>query len=264
MKEKYSDKDYNNLKGLLSPSKLDILLNLYSSPKTSRQLYEEISKSKSTIIHNLEDLSKEKIIKRQDKKYAITSKGIILTKKIMNMINNMAFLNRYSDFLDNHDDITLPEDMINHMYLWNDSTLLVSDEINYSAVMNEFNSLLSNSKKIIMITPTYSDEHLKIILDALEEKRGCYTLITNKAFTDSLKKSPCMSQFSQLEKKGQVKLIECELNSSLNCIITCSDCFASIILFNNGVDDDSKMLVQKDKEKIEKLNRIIEYNMLNF
>lgn len=264
MKKDYYEKNYENVRKLLSPSKLEILLKLYYAPKTSKQLDDQIFKSKSTIIHNLEDLRDEKIIEKHDKSYSLTSKGILLFKKIINIIKNMEFLNNYSDFFNQHDDIRLPEDLQNHLYLWENSQVLVSDEINYSIVMNEFNKLLTSSNYITMITPIYSDEHLAVILDTIEYNGGKYNLITNKTFTNFLDKSKFKDKFIQLEKNNQIKLTEYDLDSSLNCIITCTDYFASIIPFHSGVGDDSQMLVQMNEDKIKKLNSLIEYNKLNF
>ena len=207
-----------------------------------------LEKPSATILHGLKELENKNLIRKSQKYYELTSNGYLLTTNMVKLIENWYSINKNKEFWNNHDISDIPEDILKNMYLLKDAEYEYSTTSDLSNAFNKYIKLISQSTKLKIIMPIYSENHLKHIIRLLEEnKLKKLELIVNQRIYDSIK------QNSQL-KKGLIKnnkvKIKC-VNRNLKIFLTCSDEFMSLTLFfKDGHYDDSQILIAKDKNAL--------------
>lgn len=245
--------------------RIKLLLSLYESDKTVKELKNNLDKTESNILHYLKDFEDKQIVEKYNDNYTLTSNGYLIIRHISRLFKNWNSINNNIDYIDEHVESNMPVDLIMNVDIWGDAELVTSSHLDYNRAIHIYKDLVINSKYLKVILPILSIYHLEAILRSLDENQGKLDLITSKFIVKRIRGSILGSLFSKLEKKGQINVCYTSSHTLLNKFLTCTENVASLFLFyENGNCDDSEMLIVKDKQKVKRLNNIIDYNKFNF
>ncbi|MDO5852390.1 MAG: ArsR family transcriptional regulator [Methanobacteriaceae archaeon] len=261
-----NDLSYDIIHYFLNGSfKIKILMELYESKKTVKELKKNLKKSESNILHYMSNLEKYEIIEKNKNEYTLSSKGYLLIKHIIKLYDNWESINKNIDFLDEHADPNLPIELNLNIDIWKSAELIISSHLEYDKAIRIYEESIFKSKDIKIILPIFSKPHLKIILESLKKNHGNLNIITSKFIITLIAESELGTLFSQLKSNKQITIWYTSSHNNLNKFLTCTENFAALFLFyENRNCDDSEMLFLTDKKSIEKLNDLIDKNKFNF
>lgn len=235
--------DFNYLKFILaSEIRLKLLLSLYESNKTIKELESESNKKSANISRGLNDLKSCKLITRlPDKKYAITSIGFLFAKNLQNLVSNFENIDNQERFWEDHSIKSIPNRFLKDISSFSGVSSVKSSITEFAKPINVYLDNIKKSTDICMILPVFSKIFMDSIYEALIDHEGHLDLLTTKTIHDLIVKSDSENYFKALvrDKKIDYYIVE-DLS---NIFFTVSDKFASIFLFyDDSVFDNSEML----------------------
>ncbi|WP_296872079.1 winged helix-turn-helix domain-containing protein [uncultured Methanobrevibacter sp.] len=243
--------DFNYLKFILaSEIRLKLLLSLYESNKTIKELESESNKKSANISRGLNDLKSCKLITRlPDKKYAITSIGFLFAKNLQNLVSNFENIDNQERFWEDHSIKSIPNRFLKDISSFSGVSSVKSSITEFAKPINVYLDNIKKSTDICMILPVFSKIFMDSIYEALIDHEGHLDLLTTKTIHDLIVKSDSENYFKALvrDKKIDYYIVE-DLS---NIFFTVSDKFASIFLFyDDSVFDNSEMLFIEEQSGI--------------
>ena len=243
--------DFNYLKFILaSEIRLKLLLSLYESGKTIKELESESNKKSANISRGLNDLKSCKLITRlPDKKYAITSIGFLFAKNLQNLVSNFENIDNQERFWEDHSIKSIPNRFLKDISSFSGVSSVKSSITEFAKPINVYLDNIKKSTDICMILPVFSKIFMDSIYEALIDHEGHLDLLTTKTIHDLIVKSDSENYFKALvrDKKIDYYIVE-DLS---NIFFTVSDKFASIFLFyDDSVFDNSEMLFIEEQSGI--------------
>ena len=243
--------DFNYLKFILaSEIRLKLLLSLYESNKTIKELESEFNRKSGNISRGLNDLKSCKLITRlPDKKYAITSIGFLFAKNLQNLFSNFENIDNQERFLEDHSIKSIPNRFLKDISSFSGVSSVKSSITEFAKPINVYLENIKKSTDICMILPVFSKIFMDSIYEALIDHEGHLDLLTTKTIHDLIVKSDSENYFKALvrDKKIDYYIVE-DLS---NIFFTVSDKFASIFLFyDDSVFDNSEMLFIEEQSGI--------------
>lgn len=263
----YNQNSFEELQYFLTSTfRVEVLLELYESDKTVKDLKEILNKSESNILHYLKDFEEKELVERNKEDYSLTSKGFFIIKHIVKLISNWETINSNVDFWDVHLYDNSPLSFILNMDLWDTSKIVQNDNLDYNKPSHIYHDLILESKHIKIMLPVLSTYHLDSILTSVEKNDGSLDLITSNILLKNIYASEFHERFFKLKGKGKIRVYVIKQGGKLNKFFTCTENFSSLYLIHdNGIYDDSLMLLNEDKHSVKKLNKLFDSykNMLN-
>lgn len=250
--------EFSGIKYILtSGMRSRLLLCIYQNPKNLDDLRNELRKPSATILHGLKELETINLVKKVRKTYELTSNGFLLTTNMVKLIENWYSVNRSKNFWNSHDLSQIPEDMLKNIYLLKEATYISSTTSDLSNAFNAYIDLISKSKKLKIILPIYSENHLKYLIELLDKnKLESLELVINEKVLNSLKRNEILEKILFHDDKVNIKC----LNQELKLFLTYSDDFMSLTLFfNDGHYDDTQILIGQDKNAIKWAKSLSKY-----
>ena len=256
----FNQKSFEDIQYFLTGSfRVEILLELYESDKTVKDLKEILNKSESNILHYLKDFEEKELIERNKEEYTLSSKGYFIIRHIVKLISNWGSINANLDFWDNHLYDNLPLPFVLNMDLWDNSKIIANDNLDYNKPSHIYSDLISHSKYIKVILPVLSAYHLNAILSSVENNNGKLDLITSNLLLKNLYTSEFHERFFKLKSQGKIRVWSTKQSKNLNIFLTCTENFSSLYLIHdNGVYDDSKMLLNDEESNVKKVNELFD------
>ncbi len=256
----FNQESFDNIQYFLTSSfRIGLLLELYESNKTVKNLKDTLNKSESNILHYLKDLQEKEVVKRNNECYTLTSKGYLIVRHIIKFINNWDSINSTLDFWNNHVDASLSLSSILNISLWDTGELVTKDNLDYNKPSTVYTELISKSKYIKVILPVLSIYHLDAILSSLENNGGTLDLVTSNILLRNIYSSDLKERFFNLRANGQIKINATLPGTKLNKFWTCTENFSALyLIFDTGLYDDSIMLLTKDISRVNKLNELFD------
>jgi len=256
----FNQKSFEELQFFLtSDFRVEILLELYESDKTVKELKEILNKSESNILHYLKDFEEKELIERNKEIYTLTSKGFFTIKHIVKLISNWETINSNLDFWDSHLYDNLPLPFVLNMDLWDTSEIIKNDNLDYNKPSHVYHDLMFKSKYIKIMLPVLSTYHLDAVLTSIEENDGHLDLITSNILLENIYASEFHERFFKLKGKGKIRVYVVKQGGKLNKFLTCTENYALLYLIHdNGIYDDSIILLNEDKSNVEKLNKLFD------
>jgi predicted transcriptional regulator len=164
----FNQSSFEDIQYFLTASfRVEILLELYESNKTVKNLKEILNKSESNILHYLKDFEEKELIERNKEEYTLSSKGYLIIRHIVKLISNWGSINANLDFWDDHLYDNLPLSFVLNMDLWDNSIIITNDTLDYNKPSHVYSDLISSSKYIKVILPVLSTYHLDAIFIVL-------------------------------------------------------------------------------------------------
>lgn len=242
--------DFITVRFLLASKMRPLLLLLLSEQDYDLNAFrEELDKPSASILHGLKELERINLIKKNFKRYSLSSKGVLCSANLKKLFKDLYIFEINRDFWLNHSIDSIPPDSFKNTYLLKDSVFVESDEHNLSKSFTKYLDLLSNCGDMEIILPIFLEEHLEIILENLENGDNLL-LITNEDVLSSLKKSKYYAELVDFSKKGQI--IIRKVDYDLKIFLTICDDFMSLSLFfKDGLYDNSCFILNEYSEGIE-------------
>ncbi len=256
----FNQSSFEDIQYFLTASfRVEILLELYESNKTVKNLKEILNKSESNILHYLKDFEEKELIERNKEEYTLSSKGYLIIRHIVKLISNWGSINANLDFWDDHLYDNLPLSFVLNMDLWDNSKIITNDTLDYNKPSHVYSDLISSSKYIKVILPVLSTYHLDAIFTSVENNNGKLDLITSNLLLENLYASEFHERFFKLKEEGKIRVWSTKPGRKLNKFLTCTENFSSLyLIYDNGVYDDSVMLLNEEKNNVKKLNELFD------
>ena len=241
--------DFITVRFLLASKMRPLLLLLLSEHEHDLNAFrEELDKPSASILHGLKELERIHLIKKNFKKYSLSSKGVLCSASLKKLFKDLYIFEINRDFWLNHSIESIPPDSFKNTYLLKDFVFVESDEHNLSKSFTKYLDLLSNCGNMEIILPIFLEEHLEIILENLENGDSLL-LITNEDVLSSLKKSKYYEDLVDFSKIGQV--IIRKVDYDLKIFLTICDDFMSLSLFfKDGLYDNSCFILNEYSDGI--------------
>lgn len=163
--------DPNELMRLAVCSELrkNILVYLNDGEKSLREMREEMNVSSTTAIHALKDLEKSNLtFQDQDKKYALTNTGKIISLKLSDFSD--AALKKHERFWLEHDMSGIPVHLMGKIGWLKDSVLFTDTELDIFKVHSNFINLLKDAKEIKGFSTIFVPEFATLFEELIQEK----------------------------------------------------------------------------------------------
>lgn len=256
--------DFNYLKFILSSeTRLKLLLSLYESSKTVKELESEFNRKSGNISRGLNDLKSCKFITRlPNRQYAVTSIGFLFAKNLQNLSSNFDNIDNQERFWEDHAIKSIPNRFLKDISSFSGVSSVKSNITEFAKPINVYLENIKESTDICMILPVFSKIFMDSIYEALIDHEGHLDLLTTKTIYDLIVKSDSDNYFKALvrDKKIDYYIVE-DLS---NIFFTVSDKFASIFLFyDDSVFDNSEMLLVDEESGIDDAYRFY-YSYKNY
>lgn len=256
--------DFNYLKFILSSeTRLKLLLSLYESSKTVKELESEFNRKSGNISRGLNDLKSCKFITRlPNRQYAVTSIGFLFAKNLQNLSSNFDNIDNQERFWEDHAIKSIPNRFLKDISSFRGVSSVKSNITEFAKPINVYLENIKESTDICMILPVFSKIFMDSIYEALIDHEGHLDLLTTKTIYDLIVKSDSDNYFKALvrDKKIDYYIVE-DLS---NIFFTVSDKFASIFLFyDDSVFDNSEMLLVDEESGIDDAYRFY-YSYKNY
>ena len=241
--------DFLTVRFLLASKMRPLLLLLLSDKEYDlNDFREELNKPSASILHGLKELERINLIKKNFKKYSLSSKGVLCSASLKKLFKDLYIFEINRDFWLNHSIESIPIESFKNTYLLKDSVFVESDEHNLSKSFTQYLELLSNCGNMEIILPLFLEELLEIILENLVNGDHLI-LITNEEVLSSLKKSKYYDDLIDFSKKSQ--LIIRKVDYDLKIFLTICDDFMSLSLFfKDGLFDNSCFILNEHSDGI--------------
>ena len=243
--KKQQTQEFSSIKYILtSGMRSRLLLSLYNNPQNLDDLRKKLKKPSATILHGLKELETINLVKKVQKYYELTSNGFLLTTNMVKLIENWYSVNRSKLFWNSHDLSYIPEDM----YLLKDAEYINSTTSDLSNAFNAYISLISQAKRLKIILPIYSENHLKHLISLMNKnKLESLELVITEKILNTIRENNLFNENLLHNKKVRVRCIY----SDIKLFLTYSDNFMSLSLFfKDGHYDDSQILIGSDENAL--------------
>ncbi len=241
--------EFKHVKYILTSSmRTRLILVMYEGPQNLEELRKELTKPSATILHGLKELETINIVKKNQKQYQLTSNGFLLATNLVKLIDNWYSLNKNKKFWNIHDLKDIPDEILKNIYLLKDAQYINSTTSDLSNAFNSYIKLISGARKLRIILPIYSENHLKHIISLLNDNQlKQLELIVSDDIMNSIKRNSYFRK--SLVNNKKVSIINIKKN--LKLFLTYCDEFMSLTLFfKDGHYDDSQILISKSIESI--------------
>lgn len=246
----FTSQSYDSIKYILnSEIRLNILLELTQKPLNVEDLQKILKKQETNILRSLRELEELNLIeKNNNKKYSLTSSGYLACRNLEVFIENWMVSDKFNKYWNTHALNSTPIQFSRYLYLWKDAKLINADSINYAKTLEIFKEKISNQKNLKIILPIFSKYHIEAIINSLENNDGYLKLITSKNIYDKILESEFSDKFKKLRENDQIKtyITDDDIHQIFYTIV--DDCALLTLFYNDGIYDDSSILVDEKKE----------------
>jgi predicted transcriptional regulator len=224
------------------------MLSLLSGEKKLSELKAEVDIRETSILHALKEFENLNLTSKTSGTYRLTSLGLIEAQICKDSVAAAQTLEEFKDFWLYHDVVHIPKNLILQIGALKDSFLIRTDTLDLGKVYSTFLEILSESKKILGISPIYHPDYVKAIGSMLEQGT-CVELILTSAVLNKTLSTVKVEQFQDAFASGLLKIC---LQENLKVALTITEKNFSLGLFSLGGEyDDRTDLVSVSPEAIQ-------------
>jgi predicted transcriptional regulator len=256
------------LKILRSEIKTNILLNLYKKKMALAELRAEVGSRDTTILHALKDLEDLKLTDKFERKYMLTTLGIMEAVILQGYSITTETLSKFRDFWLQHEIKTIPPQLQRRIGDLYDSILIKNESSELAKVHENFLKILQNSKKIIGISPIFHPEWMGAFSYVLSQGASVELILTGEILEKIMKsielpitKKEERELLTNYLKKERLKIF---LNEAPRVALTITENAFTMGLFNqSGEYDYSVDLVSFEHQALEWGRDLFQYFLKN-
>jgi predicted transcriptional regulator len=214
-----------------SEVRLEILLSLNEAPKTLSELKSETSRRNTTILHALNDLSEINIVTQEEKKYKLTTIGILESTQLKNSVDMAETLQKFQNFWLMHNISEIPKKYLLQIGVLKNAALIKAEDTHIGKVHERYLDLMKSSKYVKGISPVFHPDFLNLYQSLLNEGTEIELILTNDIIEEILSQID-VSELSRFILNKQLTIFQKE---KLPVALTVTDKVISLGLFSiNG------------------------------
>ena len=149
----YDDDAYHELRiEICSAARRALFLSLLDREKSLSDLRDEFGKSLPALIHSLQELEKGNlVVKDARRKYALTSVGRVMARRLIDAHHAMAVFNTYKTFWLEHDFSSIPDHLLGHIGCLYGATLIEAEPSEPLSALDAFIRLLEGARTLRLL-----------------------------------------------------------------------------------------------------------------
>ena len=230
-----------------SEKRENLLILLKDGPRTLEEIRTLLNVTSSGMIPQIRKLEERNLVQRVGKTYSLTDIGLIVTGTLFPLVKTSEFIDKYEKFLDEHDIMAIPPNMLNRIHEMVNSNLMESKISELYEPHKEFMKFIPLSRKFLGIAPVFHHSYPPLFL-ALAERGNEVSILLTKEVFEKVKNEHgvALSRFIGLyNAKVSVSIENIRLASAV------TDNFVSMSLFfKNGGYDSQRELASSDPAAI--------------
>ncbi len=237
-----------------SERRKDIIYLLLDGPITLRELTNHFGIKASGLIPRIRELECKNLVVKDDGKYRLSNKGIILVKKLQMMYNLTKLLEENERFLNEHDLVSIPINLLCRIDEIGNYKQIISGVDNMHAPRHEIFDNLSRSKFIACISPIFDIDYPEFFL-SIARQNVQVSIITTEAILEKIEKdhADALQQYLKCDNARMYAISDARLAFAV------TDAFISISLYKNGILDTSTNLMGFETSAIKWGMELFEY-----
>ena len=226
-----------------------ILICLDSGKKSLSDLRDELEVSSTTAIHALRELEKGNLVfQDEDRNYALTKIGKVITLKLADFISMIEVLKKHEDFWLTHDFSGIPPHLVEKIGWLKDSVIIEAPATDVLKVFTNFVDILKNAKEIRGVTSMFIPDFGSLLRELTIEKNVDVELVLTEEISEGINKEILKRIFA--DKSSKLKLYM--MKEDVKVAFTVTDYLLSFGLFNiDGTYDWNKDLISYNRKAIE-------------
>jgi len=224
-----------------------VLLSLLEGAKNLSALTKDIDIVDTTVLHDLKQLTRSKLVSKLDGVYSLTSLGLIEAQIYKSYYLSSSIAEAYQDFWLNHDITGIPTNLMVNLWSIADSTVIKSTPTNIGHVYTYFLSVLRSAKSIWGVSPIFHPDFVVAFREILDNGVKIQLVATHDVLKIFQEVGPDV--LLKHVPSGNLQLF---LNDNLKIALTVTDKCFSLGLFDlNGDYDSNSDLVGEGEEAID-------------
>jgi len=243
-----------------SEKRENLLILLEEGPKTLEEIRTSLNVTSSGMIPQIRKLEEQGLVQRIGKSYVLTDIGAIVTNAFIPVVRTTEFVEKYKEFLNDHDIRAIPLHLLNRIYEFRNSSLMESKISELYEPHKEFMKFLHASGKFLGIAPVFHHAYPSLFLGLAKSGKEVSIILTREVF-DKVKKE------NETELSGFIELKNAKLSVSDDNIRLASavtDNFVSVsFFFKNGGYDSQRELVSSDTQAIKWTEELFNHFLAN-
>lgn len=243
-----------------SEKRKNLLLLLNEGERDIEQIKKSLNVTTRSIMPQIKILKHEKLIKQEQENFSLTTIGEIIVNNMLPFLDTSRIVEENKDFWTSRNFDAIPAHLfsrirdLGHYYL-------IEPDINHMFELpREFVDNIPKSKKIMTFVsylhPSFLTLYLKTALTGAE-----ISLFLSEAALNKIRKE-YLEQFNELIGMDNTAIFLCEENPRIP-MITVTDWFCYICLFNEEVRYDHRDIISFDESSLEWCHELFEYYRCN-
>ena len=165
-----------------SEKRENLLILLKEGPRTLEEIRAKLNVTSSGMIPQIRKLEERNLVQRVGKSYSLTDIGMIVTNTLFPLVKTSEFVDKFENFLNDHDINAIPKHFLERIYELGDCRLVESNISEIYEPHKEFMEHILKSKTILGISPIFHHSYPAFFLHLAENGANVSLLLTSDVF----------------------------------------------------------------------------------
>lgn len=243
-----------------SEKRKNLLLLLSEGERNLEQIKKSLNVTTRSIMPQIKTLKSQNLIKQEQENFSLTSIGNIIVGNMMPFLETSRIVEENKDFWTSRDFNAIPAHLFSRMRDLGHYFLIEPDINHMFELPREFVDNIPKSKTIMTFVsylhPSFLTLYLKAALSGAD-----IVLFLSEAALDKIRKE-YLGQFNELIDMNGTAIFLCEENPRIP-MITVTDWFCYICLFNREERYDHRDIISFDESSLKWCHELFEYYRCN-
>jgi predicted transcriptional regulator len=234
------------------------LICLDSGKKSLSDLRDELEVSSTTAIHALRELEKGNLVfQDEDRNYALTKIGKVITLKLADFISAIEVLKKHEDFWLTHDFSGIPLHLMEKIGWLKDSVVVKDTATDIFKVHSNYIDMLKDTKEVKGVSSIFVPEYPLVFEELIREKKANVELIVTEEVLGKIDEEILKEIFTDKSSKFKLYITKEDIKAAF----TVTDFFIAFGFYRlDGTYDYSNDLRSYDKEAIKWGKELFEWH----
>ena len=236
-----------------------IMISLSEGPKKTKDLRELTGIPASTILHGINELEKQDLVRKECDNFFLSEIGKIMVLKLIDTVRTSVSLKKFQKLLFNHEIRDIPHDLLMDIGHLSNSQLIESDNIDVFKVHGTHLEIVLDSKRLRGVSPIFYPNYPDTFTKIIENDIMVELILTSEVFRKTIKSiEKGQNKIGELISTGNLTLWT--LDKDIKVAFTVTDKFMTMGFFSiNGMYDPNRNLVSNHGDALAWGNRLFEY-----
>ena len=222
-----------------SKIRLKILATLYNKPSAMKDIHLSTSLSYSSISSNISKLEEKKLVYRESNIYFLNNDIKLYLMFILDFNKSLLFINEFSSLFMKHNISNFPRDLLNQLYLLEDSELIESSKNDIYRPYDTIKNILNKESNLKIVLPFYYHNLINSISSAVENNNSVEIILSKNI----------ASNFKENSLNNNVKCFKVEENSCFSLFLS-NKSMALGLFKKEGSYDQNRILYSENKNSL--------------